>query len=49
MFSTKSPSILWDGTFKGEPVISGVYVYKLNVFYIDGNTEVKKGTVTIVR
>ena len=49
MFSTKSPSILWDGTFKGEPVISGVYVYKLNVFYFDGNTEVKKGTVTIVR
>ena len=49
MFNSESTSSLWDGNFNNQPVNSGVYVYKVNVIYFDGKSEVNKGTVTLVR
>ena len=39
----------WDGTYKGEPVPTGAYVYQVVVTYPDGTTEVLNGTVSVVR
>ena len=42
----------WEGTFNGEPMNPGVYVYMLRVTYLDnGETQIKNfsGDVTLVR
>ena len=39
----------WDGKFKGEYVNPAVYVYVVEVEYIDGETEIFKGDITVVR
>lgn len=39
----------WDGTFKGRDMEPGVYTYVANVQFINGDTELLKGTVTLVR
>ena len=38
----------WPGTYKGKNVTPGVYVYTLEVQYIDGTLEVFYGDVTVV-
>lgn len=37
----------WNGTFKGQRLQSGVYVYLIEVEYIDGKTKLHKGDVSI--
>jgi hypothetical protein len=39
----------WDGRAKGQDVNPGVYIYVLEVLYIDGETEIISGDVTVVR
>ncbi|MBV6428267.1 MAG: hypothetical protein KIPDCIKN_02793 [Haliscomenobacter sp.] len=39
----------WDGTFRGEPLPSGVYVYYAEVDFIDGEVLPVKGDVSLVR
>lgn len=39
----------WDGTFNGRDVEPGVYAYVANVQFINGETRVLKGNVTLVR
>src|SRR5690554_4180157 len=39
----------WDGTFKGEPVNTGVYVYKLIVVKDDGSEFQTSGNVNLLR
>jgi len=39
----------WDGTFRGENVNSGVFVYKLEVRHLNGDAEFYKGDVTLLR
>jgi len=39
----------WDGTFKGKRMPHGVYVYTLQVIYLDADLRKVKGSVTIVR
>lgn len=39
----------WDGTFKGQPLNSGVYVWVLEVSFGDGTTEVFKGSTSLIR
>jgi len=39
----------WDGTFKGQDVDPGVYTYVANVQFINGTTQLLKGSVTLVR
>ena len=39
----------WDGTFKGRPMPPGVYVWYLEVDYVDGASESYKGHTTLIR
>lgn len=39
----------WDGTFKGEPCPSDVYVYVIEVNYFNGKQELYRGEITLVR
>jgi len=39
----------WDGTFRGQPLDPGVFVWVLEVEYVDGETEVYKGNTTLIR
>ena len=39
----------WDGTYKGEVLPSGVYVYSASVRFVDRVTRIIKGDVTLLR
>ncbi len=39
----------WDGTFKGRPVNPGVFVFMASIEFIDGQTILYEGDVTVVR
>jgi gliding motility-associated-like protein len=39
----------WDGTFKGRELNNAVFVYILEVEYVDGTTETFKGDITVVK
>jgi gliding motility-associated-like protein len=41
--------ILWDGTYKGQPVEAGVYAYFLRFNIIDGSVYDVHGDITIIR
>lgn len=43
------PAFGWDGTFRGQPLMPGVFVYYIKVRYFDGTTEILKGDVTLIR
>jgi gliding motility-associated-like protein len=43
------PAYGWDGTFLGNPMNMGVFVYYIKVRYFDGKTEILKGDVTLMR
>ena len=42
------PTVGWDGTYKGKPV-SGVFVYRAIVRFIDGQERSYDGDVTVLR
>jgi subtilisin-like proprotein convertase family protein len=48
-FQPNDPSLGWDGAYRGEAVLPGVYVYFAVVRFIDGKTEVYRGDVTVLR
>jgi len=39
----------WDGNYKGKPLAVGVYTYYVKVKLNDGNDDIKKGNVSLVR
>ena len=39
----------WDGTFKGKPALAGVYVWRAELDYSDGQTGALQGDITVVR
>jgi gliding motility-associated-like protein len=49
LFTSEDSEIGWDGSYKGNPVMQGVYVYIIE--FRDGNNKliVEKGTVTVFR
>jgi gliding motility-associated-like protein len=47
--SRDNPGGGWNGTNKGEKAPPGVYVYWVEIEYVDGETEVVKGDVTLLR
>ncbi|PCH66170.1 MAG: hypothetical protein COC01_08795, partial [Bacteroidetes bacterium] len=49
LFETSDPAVGWDGTYKGKPMPSGVYVYYLYVELDDGETVMLKGDITLIR
>jgi gliding motility-associated-like protein len=44
-----NPALGWDGTFKGQPMNPGVFVYVAEVRFEDGQTMLLKGDVTLLR
>ncbi|MCB0532856.1 MAG: gliding motility-associated C-terminal domain-containing protein [Lewinellaceae bacterium] len=44
-----SGSLRWDGTYRGKDMQPGVFVWYVDVEFIDGSTEVFKGDVVLVR
>jgi gliding motility-associated-like protein len=49
VFETNNQAMPWDGTYKGEPMNTGIYVYYLKATMIDGTIVEKKGSVALVR
>lgn len=39
----------WDGTFRGEPVSAGIYLWQLEVIYLDGAPGKLQGQTTVIR
>lgn len=48
-FTVNDPSVGWDGTFRGEMMQGGVYIWYIEAEYIDGAQEVFKGQTTLIR
>lgn len=48
-FQPNDPIFGWDGKFGGQPLNNGVFVYFIEIDYIDGRTEILKGDVTLMR
>jgi large repetitive protein len=49
VFETNDPHHGWDGTFKGKPAETGVYVYLVEARLENGMTVKRSGNVTLVR
>ena len=48
-FGINEEGIGWDGSFRGEKLNPAVFVWQLEVTYIDGATDVMKGQTTLVK
>jgi gliding motility-associated-like protein len=49
VFETDDQFQSWDGVYRGERQPTGVYVYLVDVVYLDGETDTRKGSVTLIR
>jgi len=48
LFETKNPQIGWDGKVKNQYVSFGVYIYLITFRDENGNSQIKRGTFTVV-
>ncbi len=48
-FALNDPQLGWDGSFRGKLVDSGVYAFYARVHFIDGESLIYKGDITVVR
>jgi gliding motility-associated-like protein len=48
-FDPNDPDLGWDGTFKGDELNPGVYVYRIDILYGDGLRDQLAGDITIVK
>lgn len=49
MYEEKNGNTGWDGQYKGEPVPSDVYVYRIRIRMPDGSEFLKSGDLTLLR
>jgi gliding motility-associated-like protein len=49
LFETHTPGEFWDGTYRGELLNPGVYVYWVEGDFIDGTQKTLKGSFTLLR
>jgi gliding motility-associated-like protein len=49
IFQTTDPLFGWDGTYKGEPEINGVYQYTVKATTVDGVEHSRPGKVALIR
>lgn len=49
VFTTDNQANCWDGTFRGKPVQTGVYVYKLNATLSTGDSISESGNINVIR
>jgi len=47
-FPPNDPTLGWDGTFNGRPVVSGVFVYVFHIETTDGELLIYSGDVTVI-
>ncbi|MCC6185730.1 MAG: gliding motility-associated C-terminal domain-containing protein, partial [Chitinophagaceae bacterium] len=48
VFSTTTMEVGWDGSFNGKPQPMETYAYVLKAVFINGETENKRGNITIL-
>jgi gliding motility-associated-like protein len=48
-FLPNDPQFGWDGKFHGEPMNTGIFVWAIEVQYLDGATDALKGNFTLLR
>ncbi len=48
-FQPNDPQISWNGTFKGQDLSPAVFVYYVEILFVDGQVTLYKGDVTLVR
>ena len=48
-FKTDDPNFGWDGRHKGRDALPGVYVYFIEVEYMDNTSDIIEGDVTLMR
>jgi gliding motility-associated-like protein len=49
VFETDNQSTGWDGTYRGQMQAPGVFVYIVTIVYLDGQTDTKQGSLTLIR
>lgn len=49
IFETKNPYNFWDGTYKGEKLPTGVYIYLVKCKFENNVSEKKYGSITLIR
>jgi gliding motility-associated-like protein len=50
VFESTDANFQWDGNFKGQTVPPAVYVWQLNVVFIDNHTEeLRAGSLTVIK
>jgi gliding motility-associated-like protein len=50
VYESTDPNFQWDGTFKGKPLNPAVFVYLVNIVFLDYYVpEIYKGSVTLVK
>ncbi len=49
VFETTEASYTWDGTYKGSPLNTGVFVYQIDFKKNDGTLEKRAGNITLMR
>ena len=49
IFESANPNQRWDGTFKGEKVPQGAYVYRLTAQGASGKKENREGNLNVIR
>jgi gliding motility-associated-like protein len=49
VFETNDIHKGWNGTFKGEPPLEGIYVWVISYTDINNNSQQLKGTVTLLK
>jgi gliding motility-associated-like protein len=49
VFESENKEDCWDGTYRGQEVDSGVFVYQLDGVLVTGQEFARKGNITLVR
>jgi len=49
VFESTNQNVGWDGTYKGKPLDPDVYVYHLKVVCVDGQENLIKGNITLLK
>ncbi|MEN8958335.1 MAG: M43 family zinc metalloprotease [Flavobacteriales bacterium] len=49
IFNSTSKDVGWDGSYKGQPVNKGAFVYFVKGTFVDGSEFEQKGTVTVIK
>ena len=49
VFQTDNINDVWDGTFNGMPLNSAVFVYTIEVVYLDGREDIQQGNITLIK